>query len=444
MARRDNLRAMKLLLVGGGGREHAIAWRLSHENPGVTLIAAPGNPGMATLARCVPVAASDVTALLTLATQEAVDAVIVGPEAPLAAGLADACAARGIPVFGPTAAAAQLETSKAFAKAVMHAAGVPTARASMHTTVAGAREAARAFGAPVVIKASGLAAGKGVVVAMTLEDADTAIIAMLEDNVFGDAGAEVLVEEFMTGEELSLFVLTDGTTAVPLPAAQDHKRVGEGDTGPNTGGMGAYCPADAGDARYIWRDATLPIGIQHLLDLIVTPTLREMRHRGMPFRGLLYCGVMLTPTGPRVVEFNCRFGDPETQAVLPALAADAPLTRVMLQIARGEPIDPVPVFVPATPVVATVVAAAGYPGVPRTGDPIELPDVGPHRWLFHAGTSLRDGALVTSGGRVIAATASGETLADAQRESRALAASVAFAGAFFRRDIGWRALERGA
>ncbi len=435
---------MKLLLVGGGGREHALAWRIKHEQPDVTLIAAPGNPGIAALASCVPIGAADVPALSALAQREQVDAVIVGPEAALAAGLADQCIALGIPVFGPTAAAAQIETSKAFAKAVMHDAGVPTARASMHTTVVSAKAAAREFGAPVVIKASGLAAGKGVVVAMTMDQADAAITSMLEHNIFGDAGAEVLVEEFMTGEELSLFVLTDGETAVPLPAAQDHKRVGEGDTGPNTGGMGAYCPADAGDPSFAWHDGTLPAGVQHVLDIIVTPTLRALRERGMPFKGLLYCGVMLTPTGPRVVEFNCRFGDPETQAVLPALADDAALLRVMLQIARGDRIDPVPVFEPVHNVVTTVIAAAGYPATPRTGDAIALPTTSEGRWLFHAGSAERDGTLRTSGGRVITATAVGRTLAEAQVHSRTLAAGVHFTGAFFRHDIGWRALARGA
>jgi phosphoribosylamine---glycine ligase len=437
-------RAMKLLLVGGGGREHALAWRIRLEQPDVTLLAAPGNPGIAALATCVNIAASDIAALVQLAQSERVDAVIVGPEAPLAAGLVDALDALGIPAFGPTAAAAQIETSKAFAKALMREAGVPTARASMHTSVETAKAAVREFGAPVVIKASGLAAGKGVVVAMTLDEADAAIASMLTDNLFGDAGAEVLVEEFMSGEELSLFVLTDGDTAVPLPAAQDHKRVGEGDTGPNTGGMGAYCPADAGDAAYTWTDDTIPSGIQQVLDVIVAPTLRAMRERGMPFRGLLYCGVMLTPTGPRVVEFNCRFGDPETQAVLPALSHDAPVIRVMLQIARGERIDPVPTFVPAQSVVATVIAAAGYPGTPRSGDALTLPDAANDAWVFHAGTTIRDGTLVTSGGRVVAATASGDSLAVAQQRSGALAGAVQFTGAFFRRDIGWRALRRGA
>ncbi len=435
---------MKLLLVGGGGREHALAWRIRHELPNAELVAAPGNPGIAAVARCMPVSAADVPAVLALAQTEEVDAVIVGPEAPLAAGLADVCIAHGIPVFGPTAAAAQLETSKAFAKAVMRDANVPTGRASMHTTVASAQAAAREFGAPVVIKASGLAAGKGVVVAMTLAEADAAITSMLDDNIFGDAGAEVLVEEFMTGEELSIFVLTDGETAVPLPAAQDHKRVGEGDTGPNTGGMGAYCPADAGDTLYSWQDATIPLGIQQMMATIVAPTLRVMRERGTPFRGLLYCGVMLTPTGPRVVEFNCRFGDPETQAVLPALADEAPLLRVMLQIARGERIDPVPVFAPAKTAVTTVIAAAGYPGTPRAGDVIDVPSVAANEWLFHAGTKHVGGALVTSGGRVVTATATGATLADAQTRSGALATRVHFTGAFFRRDIGWRALQRGA
>jgi len=435
---------MKLLLVGGGGREHALAWRIRHEMPTGTLITTPGNPGICDLAVCETIAVTDIDALVALAWGERVDAVIIGPEAPLAAGLADALHRRGVPVFGPTAAAAQIETSKAFAKAVMRDAGVPTARASMHTTVDGAKAGARAFGAPVVIKASGLAAGKGVVVAMTLDDADAAIMSMLDDNIFGDAGAEVLVEEFMTGEELSLFVITDGETAVPLPAAQDHKRVGEGDTGPNTGGMGAYCPADAGDPSYTWRDGTVPPGIQHVLDVIITPTLTAMRERGMPFRGLLYCGVMLTPTGPRVVEFNCRFGDPETQAVLTALADDAPLLRVMLQVARGERIEPVPVFAPARCVVTTVIAAEAYPGTPRSGDAITLPATGEGEWLFHAGTTRRDGTLVTSGGRVVAATATGATLAAAQQRSGALAERVQFPGAFFRRDIGWRALARGA
>ncbi len=435
---------MKLLLVGGGGREHALAWRIKFEQPDVTLIAAPGNPGIATLATCVPVSASDVTALVALANEQRVDAVIVGPEAPLAAGLADALNAHGIAVFGPTREAAQLETSKAFAKAIMADAGVPTARASMHTSVASAKAAAREFGAPVVIKASGLAAGKGVVVAMTMDEADAAISMMLEDNAFGDAGAEVLVEEFMTGEELSLFVLTDGETAVPLPAAQDHKRVGEGDTGPNTGGMGAYCPADAGDPSFTWHGDSLPTGVQHVLDVIVSPTLRAMRERGTPFRGLLYVGLMLTPTGPRVVEFNCRFGDPETQAVLPLVGTG--LLRVMLQIARGEQIEPVPVFSPGDVfTVTTVVAADGYPASPRTGDVITEPEQLPNdEILFHAGTQLRDGTLVTSGGRVFAATAYGATLALAQEWSAHLAGEVQFRGAFFRRDIGWRALARGA
>jgi phosphoribosylamine---glycine ligase len=435
---------MKLLLVGGGGREHALAWRIRHELPGAILIAAPGNPGMADLAWCEPIAPTDIDALVTLAWRQKIDAVIIGPEAPLAAGLADALQQHGIPAFGPSAAAAQIETSKAFAKALMRDAGVPTARASMHTTVPSARAAAREFGAPVVIKASGLAAGKGVVVAMTMDEADAAIDSMLEDNIFGAAGAEVLVEEFMTGEELSLFVLTDGETAVPLPAAQDHKRVGEGDTGPNTGGMGAYCPADAGDTAFTWRDGTVPPGIQQVLDVIITPTLDALRERGMPFRGLLYCGLMLTPTGPRVVEFNCRFGDPETQAVLTAIADDAPLLRVMLQIARGERIDPVPVFAPARAVVTTVIAAEGYPGTPRSGDVITLPATGAGEWLFHAGAKRLDDQLVTSGGRVLAASATGSSLAEAQERSRDLAARVAFTGAFHRSDIGWRALARGA
>ena len=437
---------MKLLLVGGGGREHALAWRIRRERPDAVLLAAPGNPGIATLgATCLPIRADDVPALVTLAATEKVDLVVVGPEAPLALGLVDACRQRGIAAFGPTAAAAQLETSKAFSKALMHDAGVPTARATMHRDVAGALAAVHTLGAPVVVKASGLAAGKGVVVAATVAEAEAAVRDMLEGSAFGDAGSEVLVEEYMTGEELSLFVLTDGTTALPLPAAQDHKRIGEGDTGPNTGGMGAYCPADAGDPAFTPRaDGTTAPGIAQVLDTIVAPTLAAMRDRGIPFTGLLYCGLMLTPAGPKVVEFNCRFGDPETQAVLVALGDDASVVDAMLAIGRGEPLPPAR-FAATRASVATVVAAAGYPASARSGDAMTLPADTADTVVFHAGTARRDdGTLVTAGGRVVAVTAAGDTLRAAQRASQAAAAAVDFAGAQFRRDIGWRALARDA
>jgi len=422
---------MKLLLVGGGGREHALAWRIRRDLPDAELLAAPGNPGIAELARCVAVKAGDVPALLALARDEAVDAVIVGPEAPLAAGLVDACRAAGIPAFGPTQAAAQLETSKAFAKQVMREAGVPTAAATEHADAASAKAAARALGAPVVIKATGLAAGKGVVVAATLDEAEAAIDAML-GGAYGEAGASVLVEEFMAGEELSLFVLTDGTHAVPLPAAQDHKRIGEGDTGPNTGGMGAYAPVSVATPEILLA----------AMERIVHPTLAAMRARGTPFTGLLYVGLMLTADGPKVVEFNCRFGDPETQVVLPMIAGN--LAEAMLAVARGASLaDLPPLRIRDGAAVGTVVAAAGYPDTPRAGDAITLPPTTDDVLVFHAGTA-RDasGTLVTAGGRVVTVVGLGRSFEAARRRSADAAEAVRFEGAYRRRDIGWRESAR--
>jgi phosphoribosylamine--glycine ligase len=424
---------MKILLVGSGGREHAIADALSRENTAVELIAAPGNPGIAELARCVPVAAGDVAALCALAEHEAVDLVVVGPEAPLAAGLVDALRQRRIPAFGPTMAAAEVETSKAATKALMLDAGVPTARAEVHTRADQARAAVRErFGTPVVIKASGLAAGKGVLICHSLDEADDAVGRILDDRAFGDAGAECLVESFMQGEELSLFAITDGTDVMCLVPAQDHKRLGEGDTGPNTGGMGAYAPVALGT----------PTLIDDVTERILLPTLHALRKRGTPFTGLLYAGLMLTEEGPQVVEYNCRFGDPETQAVLPLLASS--LLDPVLAVARGGRIGsmPSPAW-RAQAAVTTVVAAAGYPDAPRVGDEICLPAFSDAVRVYHAGTKRRDdGALVTSGGRVLAVTAVADRFAEAQRLSRESAGRVEFDGAHFRRDIGWREAAR--
>ncbi|AHG91435.1 Phosphoribosylamine--glycine ligase [Gemmatirosa kalamazoonensis] len=421
---------MKVLLVGGGGREHALAWKLKRENPDTEIVAAPGNPGIATLGRCVNVSATDVDALVALAEQQRPAFTLVGPEAPLAAGLVDRFRARGLPAFGPTQDAAEIETSKAFAKRLMLDAGVPTARATRHTDPTDAKRAAAALGAPVVVKYSGLAAGKGVVVAHTMRDAERAIDDMLVGHVYGEA--EVLVEEFMEGEELSVFYLTDGHAALPLVPAQDHKRLHDGDEGPNTGGMGAYAPVslDAGDA----------------LERIVLPTLGAMRDARRPFTGLLYAGLMLTADGPRVVEFNCRFGDPETQAVLPVMdALGLPLGELMLAIARGDRL-PDAGWTVATPpaAVTTVLAAHGYPEKPRTGDPIELPAQVPAGVeIFHAGTKRdADGRLVTAGGRVLAVTAVAPSFDDARATSRAVAESIRFDGRQMRRDIGWREAER--
>jgi phosphoribosylamine---glycine ligase len=430
---------MKVLLVGSGGREHALAWKLAQESPDIELVAAPGNPGIAELARCVPVAATDVERLVALAEYERPAFTLVGPEAPLAVGIADRFAERGLPVFGPTRAAAEIETSKAFAKRLMLDAGVPTAAAHRHTDPGAARRSAREFGAPVVVKASGLAAGKGVIVCQTLDEADRAIDFMLRDEGFGAAGAEILVEEFMEGEELSVFGVTDGADVVVLPPAQDHKRLREGDAGPNTGGMGAYVADLDGwpEAAEAWAG----VG-----DRIMRPTLRALRDTGRPFRGLLYAGLMLTRSGPKVVEFNCRFGDPETQAILPAVSLRPGLLELLHAVAVGDRLPRDFGAVVEGGSVTTVLAAAGYPEQPRTGDPIALPpisDEGVH--VFHAGTA-RDarGTLVTAGGRVLSVTAVAGTFDEAQTLSRRYAEQIDFAGKQFRTDVGWREVARRA
>ena len=425
---------MKALILGGGGREHALAWKLKRDDPSLELLAAPGNPGIAELARCVPVAATDVAGVVDLATTERVDLVVVGPEAPLAAGVADALRARGVPTFGPSAAAARIETSKRFAKEVMVDAGVPTAHATHHTDVESARRAVAELGAPIVIKATGLAAGKGVVVCETVAQAHSTIDRMLRDGALGEAGSEILVEEFMQGEELSLFALTDGEHFLTMLPVQDHKRLFAGDVGPNTGGMGAYAPVAIGTASLV-RDASARV---------IEPTLAALRERGAPFSGLLYAGLMLTDDGPKVVEFNCRFGDPETQAILPLMRSS--LLDPFHAVASGAGLAGMaslewePSFA-----VTTVVAAGGYPDSPVTGDPIMLPAAQPRVIAFHAGTSRRsDGALVTAGGRVLAATAVARTFDDAQRASTEYAAAVEFRGKQYRADIGWRESARRA
>lgn len=425
---------MRILIVGGGGREHALAWKLQQDNPAAEIIAAPGNPGIAQMGQCVNVNVTDVDALLALAQREQVTLTVVGPEGPLSLGIVDAFRAAGLPVFGPTAAAARIETSKRFAKELMLKHGIPTASARTYTTIAEAKTEVRRLNAPVVVKASGIAAGKGVIVAMSLAEADAAIDDMLDAKVFGDAGAEVLVEEFMEGEELSLFALTDGSDVRMMLAAQDHKRIGEGDTGPNTGGMGAYLPVSL----------ATPALVADVQRRILLPMLRAMREADCPFTGLLYAGLMLTKSGPKVVEFNCRFGDPETQAMLPMLASS--LLEPVQAIAEGRSIATLPELVwrPGAS-VTTVVAAAGYPGTAQSGDPITLPASRDGVTIFHAGTARdADGRLVTAGGRVFAVTAVAADLRAAQQASQAQAAAIAFSGSQLRRDIGWRELARRA
>jgi len=425
---------VKILIVGGGGREHALAWKLRHDDPDSELFAAPGNPGIAAVARCVPIGVGKIEELAALAENERIDLTVIGPEGPLEAGIVDLFQSRGLPIFGPTRAAARIETSKRFAKELMARAEVPTARATYHADQRKAKRSLAEFDAPVVIKASGLAAGKGVVVAQSIGEAEQAIDAMLGDRVFGEAGGEILIEEFMEGEELSLFVMTDGERGIPLLAAQDHKRLLDGDFGPNTGGMGAYAPTSIGTTELI----------RQVMREIVEPTLRAMRAEGCPFKGLLYAGLMLTSDGPKVVEFNCRFGDPETEALMPLMQSS--LLELLASVAGGGSLasSRAPDWKPLA-AVTTVVAADGYPEKPRAGDTIRLPEIPRDVYVFHAGTAFNSGGeVVTAGGRVLAVTAVAESLPEAAERSREYAEQVSFKGKQLRGDIGWRELTRGA
>jgi phosphoribosylamine--glycine ligase len=424
-----------VLLVGGGGREHALAWRLAQDDPSVSIIAAPGNPGIAELGECVAVSATDIDGLLRLARERRVDFTVVGPEAPLAAGIVDRFRDEKLAIFGPTRAAAQIETSKAFAKSLMRDAKVPTARAIITTEPDRAKGAARELGLPIVIKASGLAAGKGVVVCDSFQRAERVIDDMLVGHIFGVAGSEVLVEEFMEGEELSVLALTDGKEVIPLVPAQDHKRLLDGDRGPNTGGMGAYAPVS------LVSDALM----RRVVERIFAPTLAALAAGGHPFTGLLYAGLMLTADGPKVVEFNCRFGDPETQAILPISQLSGSFTELLGAIARGDALPRDVSCVARGAAVTTVLAAQGYPEKPRTGAPLRIPADFEDVLVFQAGTS-RDsaGRLVSSGGRVLGVTGLGGSFEDAQRRSRQAAQRIEFEGKQFRSDIGWREIARGA
>ena len=424
---------MKVLLVGGGGREHALAWKFVREQPSLELIAAPGNPGIASLGRCVAVSATDVAGLARLARSEKPDLVVIGPEAPLAAGAVNVLREHRIPVFGPTKEAAEVESSKAFSKQLMEEAGVPTARATICATAAAAHAATAAIGAPVVIKASGLAAGKGVFVCLDEADAHAAIDELMGASSLGDAGRTVLVEEFMEGEELSLFAITDGSAVLPMIPVQDHKRLLDGDEGPNTGGMGAYAPVSLGG----------PTLISAAVKTVFHPMLASMREHGRPFTGLLYAGLMLTARGIKVVEFNCRFGDPETQCLLPLLRSS--LLEPMLAVASGDGLAGAsPLEWSDQASVTTVVAARNYPAGGQNGLAIALPALPEGVELFHSGTAHGGAGLITAGGRVLGVTAIRRSVAEAQRVSREVAESVRFEGAQFRRDIGWREVARHA
>ncbi len=420
---------MNILILGGGGREHSLAWAALQNPKCDKLIVAPGNAGIATIAECAEIDICDGLAVAEFCGENAIDLVIIGPEAPLAAGVADDLRGAGLAVFGPSAAAARLESSKAFTKEICAAVGAPTA-AHAHFTEAGAAKAhVRAEGAPIVVKADGLAAGKGVILASTVDEACAAIDEMFGGG-FGAAGAEVVIEEFMTGEEASFFVLVDGETCLPIGTAQDHKRVGEGDTGPNTGGMGAYSPAP------VLTDAVAATALSQ----IIRPTMAEMVRRGMPYRGVLYAGLMIEDGAPRLVEYNVRFGDPECQVLMMRLGAQA--LDLIHACAEGR-LESAQVNWADDHAMTVVLAARGYPGAHGKGSVIRgldgLTEDSCHQ-MFHAGTG-RDGAdVVATGGRVLNATARGTTLQAARDRAYALADAVDWAEGFCRRDIGWRAL----
>ena len=436
---------MKILVVGSGGREHAITWRLAQDEEGHELYCAPGNAGTAAIATNVAVAAEDIDGVVAWATANHPDLVVVGPEAPLVKGLVDALQKIGVPAFGPVAAGARMEGSKRFAKEVMDAAGVPTGKAEVFTDAAAAKQALPSFGLPVVIKADGLAAGKGVIVAETAEQAEGAIDDMLVDNKFGAAGAEVLIEEFLHGEECSILALVDGENAVLLPSSQDHKRVFDGDKGPNTGGMGAYSPAPVVTAD------RLP----EIKEKIILPVVRELKKRGIVYRGVLYAGLMVNdensnPHGPvaksgsavNVVEFNARFGDPETEAVLPRLGGS--FATALLHAATGNLKDE-DVVVKDEAAATVIVASGGYPGSYEKGKEIsglgEAAAAG--AIVFHCGTKAADGKILTSGGRVLSVTGMGATLREAVDKAYAGVAKISFDKMFYRKDIAHRAFDRG-
>jgi len=420
---------MNILILGGGGREHALAWAIKQNPKCDKLFVAPGNAGIAEIAVCTSLYPEDGAQVVIFCEENAIDFVVIGPEAPLAAGVADALREAGILCFGPSAAAARLESSKAFTKEICDAAGAPTAGWARFADLGAAREYVRAQGAPIVVKADGLAAGKGVIVAMTEAEA----LAGLDEifgGAFGAAGAEVVIEEFMAGEEASFFVLVDGETVLPIGSAQDHKRAFDGDTGPNTGGMGAYSPAP------VLTDAIA----RQALDEIVRPTMAEMARRGMPYQGVLYAGLMIENGRARLVEYNARFGDPEAQVLMMRLGAQA--LDLMLACAEGR-LAEARVNWADDHALSVVMAARGYPGAYEKGSEIRGLEALPEdsfNMVFHAGTSAEGGRLLAQGGRVLNVTARGATLAEAQARAYAMVDAIDWPGGFCRRDIGWRAL----
>ena len=420
---------MNILILGSGGREHALAWAVLQNPKCDKLIVAPGNAGIAAIADCADIDIMDGSAVTVFAEENSIDFVIIGPEAPLAVGVSDALRGAGFLVFGPTQAAAELEASKAFTKEICDAANAPTAAYGHFTDADAARAYVRKQGAPIVIKADGLAAGKGVIIAMSEAEAQAAVDDVM-GGAFGDAGAEVVIEEFMEGEEASFFVLVDGETVLPCGTAQDHKRVGDGDTGPNTGGMGAYSPAPVMDTAIT----------EKALDEIIRPTMAEMARRGTPYQGVLFAGLMIKDGQPRLVEYNVRFGDPECQALMMRLGAQA--LDLMLAVAQGT-LAGAQVNWGDDHAVSVVLAAKGYPGTYKKGSVIKGLEALPSdslNMVFHAGTAAKGGSITSVGGRVLGVTARGASLTEAQSRAYDMVDQIDWPEGFCRRDIGWRAL----
>lgn len=420
---------MKVLLIGSGGREHALAWKLAQSPRLTKLFVAPGNPGMADSATLVDIGVDDHAAILDFCKSKAIDFIVVGPEGPLVAGIADFLRAEGFVVFGPSMAAAQLEGSKGFTKDICARYNIPTGAYARFTSAEPAKAYVIEQGAPIVVKADGLAAGKGVTVAMTIEEALAAITDCF-DGAFGAAGAEVVVEAYLDGEEASFFCLSDGKTALALATAQDHKRVGDADTGPNTGGMGAYSPAPV----------MTPDMVERTMKEIIEPTIRGMAESGYPFTGVFFAGLMITQKGPELIEYNVRFGDPETQVMLMRMKSD--LLDLLYAASTGT-LDQVDAQWSDDVALTVVMASKGYPAEYQKSTPIAaLPHTTDGEKVFHAGTALKDGQLVATGGRVLNVTATGPTVAEAQARAYALVEGVEWENGFCRRDIGWRAVAR--
>jgi phosphoribosylamine---glycine ligase len=420
--------SLNILLIGSGGREHALAWKLAQSPSCDKLYAAPGNPGIAQEAELVDLDIRDHAAIVCFCADHDIDLVVVGPEAPLVDGLADSLRVADVAVFGPSAKAAQLEGSKGFTKDICSAASIPTAAYERYASKADALVGLDDFAAPFVIKADGLAAGKGVIIAENRPEAEAAIEDMFGGG-FGDAGAEVVIEEFMTGEEASFFALTDGEAVMAFGSAQDHKRVGDGDTGPNTGGMGAYSPAPV----------LTPELEAQVMEEIIRPTVKALSDAGTPYSGVLFAGLMLTEQGPKLIEYNARFGDPECQVLMARYQGD--LAELMLATAQGRLAEAeAPVFAPQT-ALTVVMAAKGYPGNPEKDGHIAIGDIGEAK-VFHAGSAIHDGQLVANGGRVLAVTALGSSASEAQLNAYTAVDAIDFPSGFCRRDIGWREVER--